>query len=69
MEPERREGRPADFGFRYDWREGSLPPPYHYEYTISVSPEGEGTIVFRPDYPEHDVPAWEERCRDLCGPQ
>ena len=23
--------RPADFTVTYDWREGSLPPPYHYE--------------------------------------
>jgi len=63
MDPECRERRPADFGLRYDWREGSLPPPYHYEYTICVSPEGDGTIVFRPDYPEHGVPAWDEHFR------
>ena len=63
MDPEQAEGRPADFGLRYDWREGSLPPPYHYEYTISVSPEGDGTIVFRPDYPEHGTPAWDEHFR------
>ncbi len=63
MEPEGVERRPADFGLRYDWRQGSLPPPYHYEYTISVSPEGEGSIVFRPDYPEEGAQAWEERFR------
>ncbi|HUT36405.1 MAG TPA: hypothetical protein VNE39_23160 [Planctomycetota bacterium] len=63
MDLERVERRPADFGLRYDWREGSLPPPYHYEYTICVSPAGEGTIVFRPDYPEEGAPAWEERFR------
>ena len=53
--------RPEDFGFRYAWREGSLPPPHHYEYTIAVTAEGLGTIVFHPDYPEHGGPVWEER--------
>ena len=67
MVPERVERRPADFGFCYDWREGSVPPPYHYEYTICVSPEGEGTIVLRPDYPEDGAPAWEEHFR-VSGP-
>jgi hypothetical protein len=67
MDPERVERRPGDFGFRYDWREGSVPPPYHYEYTICVSPEGEGTIVFRPDYPEDGAPAWDEHFR-VSGP-
>jgi len=55
--------RPDDFSFRYNWREGSLPPPYYYEITISVSPEGDGTIVFRPDYTRHAVPVWEEHFR------
>jgi hypothetical protein len=55
--------RPDDFSFCYSWREGSVPPPYHYEYTISVWPIGDGIIVFRPDYPEEGAPAWEERFR------
>ena len=54
---------PDDLGFRYSWREGSVPPPYHYEYTISVGPRGDGVVVFRPDYPEEGAPAWEERFR------
>ncbi len=53
--------RPDDFAFRYSWREGSVPPPYHYEYEIAVSAAGDGTIVFWPDYPEHGVEPWAER--------
>jgi len=52
--------RPADFAFRYAWREGSLPPPHHYEFTIVVDAGGRGTIVFYPDYLEEGVAPWEE---------
>ena len=55
--------RPADFGFSYAWREGSMPPPYHCEYTIAVAAEGNGSIVFYPDYPEEGVSPWEEGFR------
>src|SRR4051812_20811553 len=36
--------RPADFSLTYDWRAGSMPPPFHYEYTVSISPDGEGKV-------------------------
>jgi len=52
---------PQDFAIRYEWQEGSLPPPGHYEYTIRVGPVSEGEIVFYPDYPQHDPPVWTER--------
>jgi len=55
--------RPADLAFRYAWREGSMPPPHHYEYTIAVAADGSGTIVFCPDYPEEGVSSWEESFR------
>ncbi|MDP3047318.1 MAG: hypothetical protein Q8O07_07565 [Chloroflexota bacterium] len=51
---------PADFTLRYEWREGSVPPPYHYEYAIRVGPGVEGEVLFYPDYPQHDPPAWRE---------
>jgi len=52
--------RPADFTARYDWSEGSLPPPYHYAYTIEVASDGTATLTFIPDYPGDDVPVWTE---------
>jgi hypothetical protein len=52
--------RPADFRVQYEWREGSLPPPYHFELTIIIEPDGAGTIRMVPDYPHQDVPAWIE---------
>jgi hypothetical protein len=51
---------PADFSLRYDWREGSLPPPYHYEYTITLAADGAGLMALTPDYPGPGVPVWEE---------
>lgn len=51
---------PTDFRLRYDWREGSLPPPYHYEYTITLAADGSAAIVMVPAYPGPGVPSWEE---------
>ena len=52
--------RPADFTVDYEWREGSLPPPYHYEYRMTISPAGKGHIVLTPDYPAAGAPKWTE---------
>ncbi|MBA3533220.1 MAG: hypothetical protein H0T73_14970 [Ardenticatenales bacterium] len=54
------ETRPADFQLEYNWQAGSLPPPYHYEYTISIGPDAQGEIVFQPDYPSDKTPVWRE---------
>jgi hypothetical protein len=52
--------RPDDFGVEYEWREGSLPPPYHYEYTVIIKPSSRSEIVLTPDYPSTTVPKWTE---------
>lgn len=52
--------RPADFALTYSWAAGSVLPPNHYEYTITVQPSGEGTILFVPDYSVGDAPQWHE---------
>jgi hypothetical protein len=52
--------RPGDFRVDYEWREGSLPPPYHYQYTMTVTPAGQGQIELTPDYPGAVVPKWTE---------
>ena len=57
---EKMNSRPSDFSFRYKWREGTVPPPYHYEYTISAGPTSAGRIDFLPDYPEYNPPTWTE---------
>jgi hypothetical protein len=59
-EPTPMDTRPADFSVRYDWYEGSLPPPYHYEYSISVDSSGAGVVEMVPDYPSEDVPVFTE---------
>ena len=52
--------RPEDFQVQYDWSEGSLPPPYHYEYTVLIEPDGQAEVRMTPDYPGPGVPTWTE---------
>jgi hypothetical protein len=52
--------RPDDFSVEYEWREGSLPPPYHYEYTVIIKPSGQSEIVMTPDYASITAPKWTE---------
>lgn len=54
------EVRPADFAVQYDWWEGSLPPPYHYEYSVAIAADGVGTVTYLPDYPSEETPTWVE---------
>lgn len=50
--------KPDGLAVEYHWREGSMPPPYHYEYDITISADGKGRIAFRPDYGAQ--PEWVE---------
>ena len=50
----------AEFLLRYDFDNGSLPPPYHHEFCIRIKAQGAGRISFLPDYPSADTPCWEE---------
>ena len=52
--------RPKDFSIQYWWREGSLPPPNHYEYSIHLGPGFKGKIIFYPDYLMDKPPVWTE---------
>ncbi|MEW6674069.1 MAG: hypothetical protein AB1427_20440 [Thermodesulfobacteriota bacterium] len=52
--------RPGDFSVEYQWREASVPPPYHYEYSVTIKPTGQGQIAFVPDYPSEAPPRWVE---------
>jgi len=51
---------PDDLALRYEWHAGTMPPPYHHEYTIVVGPGQEGGIVYCPDYRADGVPEWHE---------
>ena len=53
-------GIPSDFSAEYKWREGSVPPPYHYEYIINIGPGTRGEMLFFPDYPSDETPVWRE---------
>ncbi len=50
---------PDDFALTYEWASGSMPPPYHYEYTLTVTPKDQGRILFWPDYPSTTCPRWD----------
>jgi hypothetical protein len=52
--------RPPDFQAAYYWSTGSLPPIYHYNYTITIGPEETGMIVFQAGYNGDDAPVWTE---------
>lgn len=53
--------RPQDFTVTYDWRDASVPPPYHHEFSILIGPGANGKIDFWPDYPMHQgTPTWTE---------
>jgi hypothetical protein len=52
------EAMPDDFCVVYHWEEGSVPPPYHYEYTLRLGPGPEGKVTFWPDYPQHNPEVW-----------
>lgn len=52
--------RPTNFGVEYRWQEGSLPPPYHYEYRICLLSSRQGEVTLIPDYPAPTVPVWPE---------
>ena len=52
--------RPGDFSIDYRWRAATVPPPHHFEYTITISPTGAGKIMMIPGYPSNTVPRWTE---------
>lgn len=49
---------PDDLALSYHWVGETVPPPDHYEYTITIGPTGGGEITFSPDYPADSVPEW-----------
>lgn len=53
-------GRPADFQITYDWNNGSLPPPYHYSYTLTLGPGAQGKLEYVPGYGSQNPPVWTE---------
>ena len=56
-----RSGWPDDLALTYRWIGETVPPPDHYEYTITIGPSGGGEITFSPDYPGADVPEWRDQ--------
>ena len=51
---------PADLSVTYEYRAGSVPPPFHNEYTVVIGPGTTGQVTYRPDYPSDTTPTWTE---------
>jgi hypothetical protein len=43
----------------YLYAAGSMPPPAHYEYSITINDQLAGEIIFYPDYPADNTPFWQ----------
>ncbi|MFQ5571102.1 MAG: hypothetical protein ACE5G0_15590 [Rhodothermales bacterium] len=52
---------PTDMRLRYEWHEGTVPPPHYYDYIIEFGPDPQGTIRYCPGYDFQDPPVWIER--------
>lgn len=52
---------PADFSVRYHYDVGSLPPPYHYAYTVRIGPGAQGEVEYEQSYEgEEGYDTWTE---------
>jgi hypothetical protein len=51
---------PNELSIHYYWQEGSLPPPYYYQFNIRVGPNLSGVIELQPDYDFNSPPIWHE---------
>lgn len=52
------QGMPDDFAGTVAYENGSVPPPYHYRWTVTVD-DTSATIEWRPGY-EEDAESWRE---------
>ena len=51
--------RPDDFSLSFSWNTGSLPPQYHYTYTITIDSGGKGEFTYQPGYEQDEVDLWQ----------
>jgi hypothetical protein len=53
---------PKDFALIYTYKNGTVPPPYHYEVAIRILPGKPAVYEFRPGYPglETGAGVWKE---------
>ena len=49
---------PTDFAITVEHGDGSLPPPDHVEWTLTVGDDAQGRLDFIPDYPGAGVPTF-----------
>jgi hypothetical protein len=52
--------RPEDFALEVRYVSGSMPPPHHIEWNLSVGADGHGRFDYRPDYQSSNPPVFTE---------
>lgn len=50
---------PSDMNLTFNWNTGSLPPQYHYSYTITIQPDGNGSLDYQPGYEPDEATRWQ----------
>lgn len=55
------DSRPDDFAFTFVHSDGSVPPPFHAEWTVRLEADGSGSAAFTPDYSGDGVPTYKAR--------
>lgn len=58
---------PPDFAVAVSHADGSVPPPFHAEWDLTVDRRGRGLIVYVPDYPGKGVPRYRVRFKADAG--
>lgn len=49
-----------DLTLTYQYDNGSLPPPHHFEYSVHISTGLAGNLLFQPDYGDEGSCSWVE---------
>lgn len=51
--------RPGDFNLSLAWNTGSLPPQYHYSYSINIQSSGASVFIYQAGYEEDEALRWQ----------
>ena len=58
-EPPTPTGAPSDFVLSFEHIEGTVPPPFHFEWRVEFDADGAGSATYAPDYPGKGVPRYQ----------
>lgn len=55
--------RPQAFSLMFSHYDGSVPPPYHAEWMVTVAPDRRARVIYIPDYEGTGVPSYRSSFR------